>query len=267
MRFSRKAVESLESPEQLDEVARFVSVPVWLTTLAVMLVVAAVGVWSLFGSVRTVVSASGVLCHSLGLSTVDSVQAGQVTSIGARAGQRVERGQTLYTVADVDGRSRSVGAPWSGMVVSMMISEGKWLNVGDEVVTLERLDSPDIHLHGVVYVNAATASSLRTGMPVEFESPVAARSQFGTFAGVVSEVGLLPETPESLRNFLGPVRDVGPLIASGTVWRVMVELSVDPSTRKLNWSKAAPPFELSSQSEIKAQFTLSEERPINWLVR
>ncbi|MFF3389984.1 hypothetical protein ACFYW1_03370 [Streptomyces sp. NPDC002669] len=61
MRFRKQAVRKLESPEQLDEIARLTSVPGWLTTLALSVVVLTVGGWSALATVTETVSAPGVL--------------------------------------------------------------------------------------------------------------------------------------------------------------------------------------------------------------
>ncbi|GAA3838699.1 HlyD family efflux transporter periplasmic adaptor subunit [Saccharothrix violaceirubra] len=241
MKFRKRALESLESPEQLDEVARLAPVPAWLTALALTLVVVAAGAWSVFGTVPKTVSASGVLTRASGVSTVDATRAGLVTGVLARSGERLEKGQALYELTD-DGGTVTVGSPWTAYVVGTLVSPGQWVETGTGVANLERLDTPDDRVRAVVYVAASAARSVRAGMRVELTGVPG--------AGVVREVGSFPETADSLRAFLGRTRDVTPFLAGGPVVAVIVEPTGDLAR---------------SQGVVTARITIADERPVDWL--
>jgi len=258
MRFRNQALRSLESAEDLDEAARLVPVTAWLAAVAAALVIAVAGCWAVFATVPRTVSAQGVLTHSAGVSTLTAGKPGQVVTVWVHPAQRVNQGQPLYTVSDEDGTQRNVLAPWPALVVNRLISSGQWLRPETPVVALERLDSEK--LEAAVYVDAATAPSIRPGMAVRLEARAVSVSDYGTFGGIVSEVGEFPETAESLRAFLGTARDVNAMLASGPVVRVVIALD------QIRWSKAAPPFELASQSDLSATITLAHEHPIRWLL-
>ncbi|MEU5695264.1 HlyD family efflux transporter periplasmic adaptor subunit [Actinosynnema sp. NPDC020468] len=249
MKFRKRALDSLESPEQLDEVARLAPVPAWLTALALTAVVVAAGAWSVFGTVPRTVSAPGVLTRAVGVSTVDATRAGLVTAVLARSGERLERGQALYELTDADGGTLTVGSPWTAYLVGTLVSPGQWVATGTGVANLERLDGPDDRVRAVVYVAAEAARSVRAGMPVELTGAP------GPAAGVVREVGAFPETAESLRAFLGRNRDVTPFLAAGPV----VAVTVDPTgdLARDRWA---------SQGVVTARVTLAEEHPVDWLL-
>jgi hypothetical protein len=49
--------------------------------------------------------------------------------------------------------------------------------------------------------------------------------------------------------------------------RVVVPLQTDPASPSgLHWTKASPPFQLNSTSQIQAMFTIAREHPITWLL-
>ncbi|MEV0675409.1 HlyD family efflux transporter periplasmic adaptor subunit [Actinosynnema sp. NPDC050436] len=243
MKFRKRALDSLASPEQLDEVAQLAPVPAWLTALALTAVVVGAGAWSVFGTVPKTVSAPGVLTRAGGVSTVDATRAGLVTAVLARSGERLEQGQALYRLTDPDGRTLTVGSPWTAYVVGTLVSPGQWVAAGTGVATLERLDTSDDRVRAVVYVPAASARSVRVGMAVEWTGA----------SGVVREVGSFPETADSLRAFLGRTRDVTPFLAAGPV----VAVTVEPSGDLDRWG---------SQGVVTARITLADERPVDWLL-
>ncbi|MER6914748.1 HlyD family efflux transporter periplasmic adaptor subunit [Streptomyces sp. NPDC000594] len=268
MRFRKQALRKLESPEQLDEVARLTSMHTWLTTVALLVVVVSLGVWSAFATVPKTVDAPGVLTHAAGAVTLDAARQGQVASVLVAPNQRVGRKQPLYTLVGRNGVTETVTAPWTAHVVSVRISEGEMLLPGSKVAVLERLETPGDPLEAMVYVPVAHAPLLRVGMPVRLSAAVAPVNVFGTLSGTVSAVGSVPETEESLHALLGADRDVTPFLSSGSVVAVTVRLTPDAASPSgLKWSRSAPSFELNAQSAVTATLTVARERPLDWLVK
>lgn len=259
MRFSSAALAALESPEQLEEAPKLVSVPVWLIVGVVTLIVAAAGVWSFFGTITTTATAHGVLTRAGGVTSLDAALTGRVTTVRAYSGLQVERDQVLYTVVDEGGERVSVRAPWRGVVLSVAVSEGKWVSPGELAVALERVSGPDDPLQVVAYVDSVTASALHEGMTVELSLPDGQPVDGDALAGAVKEIGRFPETRDSLRAFLGKARDLEPLLAAGPPRRVVIELSAE----SLDGTSSVA----GSQADVEARFTLAEERPIAWLLR
>ena len=72
VRFRRAALRHLTAPEQLDQVVRLASVPAWLMTGVLTVIVAVAVTWATVGTVNTTVGAPGVLIHADGVSTLDA---------------------------------------------------------------------------------------------------------------------------------------------------------------------------------------------------
>jgi multidrug efflux pump subunit AcrA (membrane-fusion protein) len=266
MKFRRQALRHMQAPEQLDEVVRLATVPAWLLTIALTIGVAAAGIWSVYGTVTRSVSAPGLLIHANGISALDAVASGQVMKIWARPNQRLAKGTPIVTLDD-GGQIVTTQAPWDAYVVNLLVAEGQLVQPGTPVADLERLDAPGDRLQAVVFVKASAAPLLRVGVPVEVSASAVPSGVFGTLSGRIATVGAFPETDESLRAFLGSAFDVRRLLQAGTVIRVTVPLEADlQSPGGLRWSKASPPFQLNSASEITARFTVSREHPIDWLL-
>src|SRR4051812_10555666 len=139
MRFRRQALRQLDTPEQIDEVVRLVSVPAWLMTAALTVVVVAVGGWGVGAPGPHTLQATGILIPSNGISPLESLDSGQLTNLWVRAHQRVDRGAPLYSRRDAKGRVGTVTAPWDGFVVTWLVSEGELLTPGRRVAEVERL--------------------------------------------------------------------------------------------------------------------------------
>lgn len=267
MMFRRQALRHLEEAEALDEVARLTTVPSWLLTLALAVTVVTAGAWSAMATVEREVLAAGVLIHSNGVSGFDAVESGRVVKVWISPTQRVAKGTPLYSVQGGNGRITTTPAPWDAYVVSLLINEGQLVQPGTRVAELERLDAPDNALQAVLFVPADTAPLIQPGIPVEVIADAVPSNVFGTLHGTVGSVGAFPETEESLKTFLGSGRDVRPLLAAGSVVRVVVPLATDPSSPNgLKWSKAAPPFRLNSVSDISGRFVIDHARPIDWVL-
>ncbi|WP_432842720.1 HlyD family efflux transporter periplasmic adaptor subunit [Dactylosporangium sp. CA-092794] len=267
MRFRKQALSHLEKPEELDEVVRLATVPGWLLTIALTLAVAATATWAVVGTVERKVDAAGVLIHVDGVSGLDAVAGGQVTKMWASPTQRVTKGTPMYSTATPDGQVTTTTAPWDAYVVSVLVTEGQLLQPGTRVADLERLDGPDDALHAALFVPATAAPLLRQAMSVDVVAAAVTPNVFGTLHGTISQIGGFPETEESLRAFLGSGYDVRSLLAAGSVVRVMVRLDTDlASPTGLRWSKAPPPFQLHSVSQVSAQFVVSVEHPVDWLL-
>ncbi|WFE53401.1 MULTISPECIES: hypothetical protein [unclassified Micromonospora] len=268
MKFRRQALRQLEAPEQLDRAVRLTTVPHWLATAALVIVVVAAGVWSVRTVVPRTVEAAGVLIHSNGISALDAIESGQVTKVWASPHQRVTKGTPLYSLRTLDGKVVVENAPGDAYVVVWLVSEGEIVTPGTHLADLERLDTAGDALQAVVYAPAVAAPLLQPGVPVEVAAAAAPRNVFGTLAGQVATVGAFPETEASLRAFLGTGPDVRRLLAHGSVIRVTVALVPDPAAPGgLRWTKTPPPFQLNSASEVTAWFTVDEEHPIDWLLR
>ncbi|MFC7478871.1 HlyD family secretion protein [Luedemannella flava] len=267
MMFRRQALRQLEAPEELDDVVRLATVPGWLLTVALLLAVGTTGAWATFGTVDRTVRAAGVLIHSNRVSGLDAVSSGQIVKVWMAANVRIAKGTPIYSAQRADGTVDTVNAPWDAYVVSVAINEGQLVQPGTRVAEMERLDTPGDALQAVVFVPARSAPLLRLGNTVAVSAAAAPSTVFGTMVGEVSSVGAFPETPESMRAFLGSGPDVQALLAGGTVVRVVVPLRVDPATPSgLYWTKASPPYQLNSASEIAAVFTIAREHPITWLL-
>jgi multidrug efflux pump subunit AcrA (membrane-fusion protein) len=266
VKFRRAALRQLDAPEKLDEVVRLASAPAWLMGAALVVIVAVAAVWASVGTVASTVGAPGVLIHADGVSTLDATTTGQVVKWYVAPDGLATKGAPLYSVQGTDGRVRTVSAPWDAYVVSVVVTNGQYVQPGTPVATLEEVTGSSDPLEAVVFMPAAAAPTIPLGTGVTLSAPSAPASIFGTLSGTVASVGNFPETTDSLQAFLGQGVSTQSLLDSGSVVRVVIRLATVPgSATKLVWSKAAPGYTLDSESSVQASFVVSKQHPIDWL--
>lgn len=267
MRYRREALRELDAPEQLDRAVRLATVPGWLITGVLVLLVGGAGFWAATTTIPRTVDARGLITYPSGVARIQAPVGGVLMQIRAGVGQRISRGDPLYGVSAAGSGSRVVTAPWDAYVTSWLAQEGQVLQRGAAVAEILRIEAPGGPLHARVYLRSSYAPAVAVGMPVEVEADAAPAVDFGTVRGTVVAVGQVPENESSLRRFLGDSPLVGRLLADGGIVAVTLSLAADPASPSgLRWSGSGPSFPLTPQSEVTARFTVGAERPADWLL-
>lgn len=85
--FRENAIKKVSSPEQLNEYIRVTNPGIWVTLVAIIILLIGVCVWGALGKIETTVDAvaisdgSTVLCYMAGSDEISSVEAGQEVKI------------------------------------------------------------------------------------------------------------------------------------------------------------------------------------------
>ena len=249
VKFRRAALRHLDAPEKLDQVVRLATAPAWLMGAALVVIVAVAGIWAGIGTVATTMGAPGVLIHANGVSTLDATTSGQLVRWWVSPDALATKGAPLYSVQAADGQVQTVSAPWDAYVVSVIVTNGQYVQPGTAIATLEQVTGAKDPLEAVVFVPAADAPAIPPGKEVTLDAAAVPSAVYGTLHGTVASVGNFPETSGSLQAFLGQDANVGSYLAAGSVTRVVIKLATVPGAQqKLVWSKAAPGFTLNSES-------------------
>ena len=100
--FRKKALERLQSPEQLDQLLTVTSTRSWLALLSLCALAAAAVVWGILGNVATKVYGTGILTDPGGFREVVAIDRGQVIKINVQQGSRVASGTVIATMINPD---------------------------------------------------------------------------------------------------------------------------------------------------------------------
>lgn len=98
--FREAAMQTLSSPEQLNQLVKVTQPYSWIALGAAGLAIAVALVWSVFGRLPTMVTGEGILIRKGGTFNIVSEGSGVVTDIAdLKIGQRIQRGQVLAQLA------------------------------------------------------------------------------------------------------------------------------------------------------------------------
>ncbi len=263
--FRQTALERLSSPEQLDQLMPVTSPRGWLALLALLALVAALGLWSVLDRVPVQVSGRGLLIRGGQLLQVAAPVAGQVERLELRAGDQVQAGQviaSLRPLGDPAAPAVDVRSLAAGQVVEVAAARGGVVSAGDLLATIEDSSQP---LEVVVYLPAAAARQLRAGMAVEISPDGVSRDAHGFLRGVVQSVATFPASSQAMYAVLANDRLIEEFATAGAPLEVRVAL-LGAATGAYQWSAARAPAELPhSGALVTARFTTAERRPIELL--
>lgn len=264
MNFRFKALQAAREPDELDAPTLLARPRGWIAVLSVLIVTVGAGVWAFAGTLPRTVTATGVLTHPGGVSVVQSLYAGQVRHVWAAPGGLVRAGQPVADLVDTLGRSRQVTSPYAGAVVNVSVSGGQVIEIGGEVLTVERTDAPDDRLLAMLFVPADVAVGITRGQPVDLAVSSAPPAAFGVLKGRVTSVGAYPLSTAALAALLGG-QTAG---ISGSVRLVVVDLVRDTTTPSgYGWStRTGFPHPLQSQAKVSGTITLGSQSPIRFVL-
>ncbi len=94
--FRKSALETLSSPEQLDQMMKVTRPRSWIALSAMALVLFGAILWSVFGSLPTSVGGSGIIIYEGGVYNIVANGSGTLSGLpNFRAGDKIKKGQTL----------------------------------------------------------------------------------------------------------------------------------------------------------------------------
>ena len=98
--FREAAMQTLSSPEQLNQLVKITRPYSWIALAAAGLAIVVALIWSIFGRLPTMVTGDGILIRKGGTFSIVSQGSGVVTDIAdLTVGKRVARGQILARLA------------------------------------------------------------------------------------------------------------------------------------------------------------------------
>lgn len=93
--FRQESLERLQSPDEFDQLLVVVDRKAWLILLTLAAVCAATIAWAFLGQIPVTVDGYGVLVNPGNVKGLQSPASGQITSVEARVGQHVKKGDVI----------------------------------------------------------------------------------------------------------------------------------------------------------------------------
>ncbi|MCK9224445.1 MAG: NHLP bacteriocin system secretion protein [Candidatus Muirbacterium halophilum] len=96
--FRKKALDKLQSPEQLDQLMTVTSPAGWIALLAIGVFVIIITIWSFYGELPQRVTGKGMLIKSGGLYSITHVASGKVTDVRVKENDIIKKGDVIGRV-------------------------------------------------------------------------------------------------------------------------------------------------------------------------
>ncbi len=100
--FSKKALDNLSSPEELDKVLVISSSSTWIALLASIAFIITVIVWGFVGKIPDTVYAQGIIIDKSGKMDITPPGSGKIVSIAVQNGDKVKKNQVIATISQTD---------------------------------------------------------------------------------------------------------------------------------------------------------------------
>jgi len=261
-KFRHKALQKMQSPEQLDRMLRITLPRRWIGLTGLLLIVTGVVVWSAVAAVPTTLEGTGYLLPQGGLRQVQSPISGTVAGLRVGIGDHVVAGEPIGEVIGPSGKPASILAPETGVITEADTVAHAYVSAGDRVALVQPVGWP---LVIYTYVPTDVAAGLRPGVPVHVQFGAGIGPRYGYATGVVESVSQFPATPERLNFILqdsSVVNSVEKLGPSNEIVIAMDQSAHNPSG--LVWgSGSGPPGALPAGLPATVQFIVGQHHPIN----
>ncbi len=100
--FSKKALNNLSSPEDLDKAMVISSSSTWIALLASIAFIITVIVWGFVGEIPDTVYAQGIIVDKSGKIDITPPGPGKIVSVAIQNGDKVKKNQIIATISQTD---------------------------------------------------------------------------------------------------------------------------------------------------------------------
>lgn len=185
-----------DNPEQLDQAVRTTTVRGWIALgLAAAAVIAAI-VWSIVATIPRQVEATAVVSDPNSVHVVIAGGSGAVT-FGVSAGDHVDKGEEVASIAKFKGGTEPVYAPVGGRVRDILITQGQGVHPGSPLFSIGALKPPP-HPHVVTFLPGSEAVLYHQGASVNVELQDPAEATTTVVPARVSYVANVPSPLEAI---------------------------------------------------------------------
>lgn len=253
--YRKEGLERLSSPEQLDLLMPTTDRRGWLALVAIGLLLAIAVVWGFAGSVVTTVQGSGLLIRENAVSTILAPHVGRVEEVFVREDDHVEEGDLILRLSsfgDTAGELTDVTSPQAGRVL-IVAAQG---SIVEQSLPLASVEDPSRPLRAVVYVAAADAFKVMTGMRTKVQPATNFGEDTSVLVGTVERAARFPADRDDMMFRLQNEGWVDSLSAMGPVLEVVIDVA-----------PKAQPERFYSGTPCNAAITIDQRRPIDFLLK
>lgn len=272
--FRRKSLDTLSSPEQLDQAMQVTRPLGWVGLAACFLLLAIALAWGVMGEIPTLVRGSGILLKEGAVHDVVALKTGQLMDIRVDVDDMVTEGQELARVSRAgmlpdsaaEGQDLEIRivSPHDGRVLEIFKNTGQVIRTGEALLNIEKSRDRDKPLSAFIYFSPRDGKKVLQGMDVRIIPSTVNVEAHGYMRATVGRVSSFPATGKGMLRVLRNPDLVTRLSAGGAPIAVTAELVPDPSAvSRYRWSSGAgPAMTVESGTLCTAQVVVNRQAPI-----
>lgn len=298
--FQQKALNKLQSPDELDKLYSVTDPKGWVGLATVLFLILSGMVWAVFGVMADKVSGTGLMVDAAGVVNVAPSTNGRLLELKHKVGDSVRKGQIIATVeqygteqelarlkadlnnttsrADMAGkvaqlnaltdkllRNGQITSPAHGIVTEIKASPGDVVAAGTPLLSL-RLSPEQEEIQVLLYVPALDGKKVLPGMTVQITTGTSDFNEYGSLIGRVSRVSEYPVSAEGMNRWTGSKETTNWILqrTGGSAVEVHVDLIKDPDTVSgYLWSSiSGAPGRLSPGTACTGNVVVKRQAPI-----
>lgn len=235
--------KTLSSPKDLGEHLKITSVPTYLISLTIILLLGAFVVWGFWGSVTHKVNYNGVVFPEKGTYDISLPNKGLVSKMLVHHGDCVKKGDPVAIVTM--GNSHSIlTSTKDGTVIYTMLDDNEFYPFKPIVSLFARDEIDNIWEHNTViaYVDFSGQHELRVGMDAEVWPEGEKREEIGYVRSRIVDIDRYPIDIAGVKNRVKSAELAEKLLGSGKLmYRVKIEMMLEPGdSTRLCWTFGEP---------------------------
>lgn len=159
----------------------------------------------------------------------------------------------------------AIMSPFSGHVLEVMVKPGQLLTPNTPILSLQA-DTPLMEAR--LFLPPAQGKLVQKAMSVDISPVSVKKEEYGFVLAKVEAVSLFPSTPQGMLGLLENQALVAEFSQGGAPIEVVASLQTRPgSDHEYIWSSAkGPPIQLTSGTICDAWITLTNQRPISFVL-
>lgn len=289
--FRKEALDTVSNPEQLDQHVRITRPYVWVLISAITVMAIFVGIWAFTGNMSSGTDSTGVVFPADSVMISTAASQGTVTDVLVKENSRVEKGDILAVIPNVDllkqiaslksgGNSASLDTLKYQYIASSFITADKpgtitgitslsaSVQAGDQIAINVSDQSTSNSKEILAYVPFSVAMNFKVGMQAQVTPSNVKREEYGYMIGTVTRIGTSTVTEESIMEAMGTKKYIAALGLTPDCVEVRIRLNVDSSTKSgFEWSnEKGKNVSVDVGSICTIKFVTESKRPIDLLV-
>ena len=298
--FQQKALDRLQSPDELDKLYSVTNPVGWVGLLTVMFLIFSGIVWAIFGVMADKVSGTGLMVDAAGMVNIAPSTSGRVLELRPKVGDSVQKNQVVAVIeqysteqdiarlkADLNNttshvdmaskvaqlnsltdkliRDGQVMSPANGTVAEIKVNPGDVISAGTPLFSV-RLSPEQQEIKVLLYVPALDGKKVQSGMTVQISTGTTNTNDHGYLIGRVSRVSEYPVSAEAVTRWSGSKDATNWILQriGGAAMEVHIDLIKDPDTVSgYLWSSiSGSPERLSAGTACTGNIVVKRQAPI-----